>query len=92
MLDVDPEDAGSMSSRIDVSRRGDMLVFSGECEGYKNLFLLNLKSHAVSRLTDTIEYENYLAFSPMARIRTCLLTESIFCTYPKQEANSVLQI
>jgi TolB protein len=61
---ISPEDMGPIYARIDVAPQGDRIVFSAEGNGGKDLFLLNLKSHAVARLTDTSDYENYPAFSP----------------------------
>ena len=55
---------GLLYCAFDVSPDGKTIVFSGIGNGGKDLYLLDLTTNKVTRLTNTPDYENFPAFSP----------------------------
>ncbi len=59
-----PSYVGAQDSWIDVSPDGSRLVFSARGNGARDLYLLDLRTNVVGRLTDSSSYENFPSFSP----------------------------
>ena len=55
---------GNLWVSFDLSPDDHKIVFSGAGHGGKDLYLLDLPTRRVTRLTDMPDYENYPAFSP----------------------------
>jgi len=58
---------GNQDLTFDLSPRGDKLIFNGAGNGARDLFLLDLNSMRLTRITDTPDYEMSPAFSPDGR-------------------------
>lgn len=56
--------SGMSDIRFDLSRSGRILVFSGAGEGARDLYLLDLMTKKVSRVTSSPDYENGPCFLP----------------------------
>lgn len=58
------QDQSLLWSTFDLSPNGKTIVFSGNGNGGKDLYLLDLATRQVSQLTNTPDCENYPSFSP----------------------------